>query len=137
MEAREDGVYITYVPSAGADPVVKKLLGSTAELLWTNPSVQSQGTIVAACDWSKYNKIIILACTYYGLITSRYIQCCDIGISTTGWNIGSSNGTTRKVTFNDGYITMYVTDTTHNWDSYNIPLKIWGVYEETDMFTYP
>ena len=25
LDAREDGVYITYVPSAGADPVTKKL----------------------------------------------------------------------------------------------------------------
>ena len=34
MDAREDGVYITYVPSSGADSVTKKL-GSEPQLLGT------------------------------------------------------------------------------------------------------
>ena len=33
MDAREDGVYITYVPSPGADPVTKKLGNMEAVLL--------------------------------------------------------------------------------------------------------
>ena len=42
MDAREDGVYITYVPSSGADSVTKKL-GSEPQLLGT---LTGNGTLI-------------------------------------------------------------------------------------------
>ena len=131
------GKDVKYYAQMGADAASKKLLGSRAELLWTNPSVTAQATIVIPCDWSKYDKIIILACQYYGRPDAKYIQCCDIGVTTTGWYISDKDFIVyRTVEFSNGNIIMSA-ETVHNSQSYNIPLKIWGISTETDMFTYP
>ncbi len=130
------GADTKYYAQLGADAASKKLLGSGAELLWTNPSVQSQATIVASCDWSKYDKIIILACEYYGRPSNKFIQCCDIGATTRYWNLSVSGFVVyRTIEFADGCIIMDA-ETVHNSLSYNIPLKIWGMNTGTDMFSY-
>lgn len=134
------GEDVKYYAQLGADAGTKKLLGSSAELLWTNPSVTSQATIVAPCDWSKYDNIIILYSNHYNsAAVSRYISLCDIGSINKLWPISGENNAYRFVRFDDKKITMYVPADTveHNWGSYNIPLKIWGAYTEEDFYSYP
>ena len=135
MEGSGDSV--KYYAQLGADAASKKLLGSSAELLWTNPSIQSQATIVAPCDWTKYDKIIILACQYYGRPDAKFIQCCDIAAKIKGWYLSDKDYVVyRDIEFIDKNIVMSA-ETEHNSCSYNIPLKVWGMNTETDMFSYP
>lgn len=130
------GADTKYYAQMGADTASKKLLGSSVKLLWTNPSVQNQVSITAACDWTKYDKIIILACENYLYPSqNKYIQCLDIGVTSS---ISYKTETYRTIEFNSG-ITMYVPAdrVERNWGAYNIPLKIWGAYTEEDFYSYP
>jgi len=129
-----------YKTPGGADTVFPF---SSAELLWTNPSIKSEETIVAPCNWEKYDKIIILACQYYGYPDAKFIQCCDIGATIKGWNLSVKDFVVyRTIQFTSGdmpgigAITMYA-ETEHNSCSYNIPLKIWGINMEENFYAYP
>lgn len=99
----------------------------------------SQEIITAKCDWSNYDKIMILACTYYNTTDRRYLVYVDNvgGNSSYGLFINCSGNATRSITFKDGLIEFYAT-IPNNYCSYNIPLKIWGLNTgEVDMYAYP
>ena len=110
------------------------------ELLWTNTTISAQETFTATCDWSKYDKIIILYAFHYQWSSWPDIPfkllCCDVGNTLNGWAMYNVNGYARSVTFSSNTIKMYASSTS-NLYSYNIPLKIWGIKTDIDMFTYP
>lgn len=123
MSAGEDGVYITYVPSAGADPVTKKLGEAEMVLLWTNPNSASSkfaGQTVSV-DLSDYTYVVI---TQYASDQLTYTSDVIIPVGSTGNSGGVYNRTikvtTSGITFSNAANGTYPT-------AYNIPRYIYGL----------
>lgn len=123
MSAGEDGVYITYVPSTGADPVTKKLGEAEMVLLWTNPNSASSkfaGQTVSV-DLSDYTYVVI---TQYASDQLTYTSDVIIPVGSTGNSGGVYNRTikvtTSGITFSNAANGTYPT-------AYNIPKYIYGL----------
>lgn len=63
MDAREDGVYITYVPTSGADPVTKKLGRSGtiagAGAYWKDPPAGQYREWATGCVRWDYDNLVV------------------------------------------------------------------------------
>ena len=123
MSAGEDGVYITYVPSAGADPVTKKLGEAEMVLLWTNPNSASSkfAEQTVSVDLSDYTYVVI---TQYASDQLTYTSDVIIPVGSTGNSGGVYNRTikvtTSGITFSNAANGTYPT-------AYNIPRYIYGL----------
>ena len=114
MDAREDGVYITYIPSTGADAVTKKLGELGIKSYWMG--VPGDYHITLYFDVSNFNKMTITAqrasnatrvCSVYyvkdakfvntGTSTGQIVDGGSLDISsytTIGLAVGGSGTTT-------------------------------------------
>lgn len=115
---------------------------NSLELLWTNSSCGYVETLTVPCNWSQYNKIIVLYIAHYGWCNPTYYDsftylfCYDIGSRLDGWNAVTGNAT-RTVSFVDDAIKFIADNVSSNYGSYNIPIKIWGLNDDTNMVAYP
>lgn len=124
LDAREDGVYITYVPTSGADAVTKKL-GNGLELLWENTSLSSQNTINAYCDYSNYKYIaVVKGSSYY--TKGNVLQILEVG-KDNRLEDSLGNNYNRTVTYNSGYISFTTGNPNASGGNYCFPFKIYGV----------
>lgn len=106
--------------------------------LWTNTNVGAQETITATCDWSNYDKVIILACSDYNHTNDRYLLCIDFeNGSDRKHYLTYTHSYSRTVTFKNGSIEFFGANKSDDC-YYNIPLKIWGINTgELDMYAFP
>ena len=114
MDAREDGVYITYTPVAGADTVTKKL-GSGISFRWKyagQPNVVS-GTIqqISEIDVSNY--------TFATFAVHTNSANLDINILGNGTAISSFKTGTQKLNVNE-----YTSISANFAVKYNLPATI-------------
>ena len=134
----QDGKYgFNTNPNRGADTFVPF---NKAEIIWTNPTPSNQifDTIsISGVDFTKYTQIVILAWGHHQWDKTNITQIFEVsGTGGVLYATMAGGDYNRAVSFNKNNNTISITPVNTkagNYQSYTIPVRIWGMKLNADI----
>lgn len=126
-----------YKTAAGGADTVFPFTGSGGlELLWENPNPSTPAnTIVATCDYSDYQYLIVNCKDGSNTPKANFTQVIQPNITNQLVNIGLSIGYSRSITYSDNQISFTTGAPAASGGSYTFPVRIYGI-ADTGLLPY-
>ncbi|MEY8324487.1 hypothetical protein AALB47_11325 [Lachnospiraceae bacterium 54-11] len=117
-----------YKTTIGGADTVFPFTGNGLQLLWENPNPSTvANTIVAICDYSDYQYLVINCKEGASSPTADHAQVIRPNVTNTLVNIGLSAGYSRSITYGDKRISFTTGTPAASGGSYTFPVRIYGV----------